>query len=254
MSSVNPNLNPEGVYELQGGIERYVKTFPEGGYWKGKNYLFDRRQEQTPGNKLDSQVEADMDSKCVVCRQKWTSYRGKFKCSQGLCGVPVIVCDDCREAVRPKQKLQCELCRIGYKAPQLMPNLVGLKRRAESELEYSRGGDDKRSKASSVFAKDRLFLARLPLTATKTKVQEALGGENVTIKVLHWLTDKRTRAFYGSCMVELESEEDAQSAVDSTSIKIDKKKIKVSYQKLDARWPPENIVDREYPPIGTRYV
>ena len=33
---------PKGVYELRGGIERYVKTFPQGGFWKGKNYLFDR--------------------------------------------------------------------------------------------------------------------------------------------------------------------------------------------------------------------
>ena len=82
MSSVNPNLNPEGVYELQGGIERYVRTFPGGGYWKGKNYLFDRRQEATPGNNPDSQVKAEMDSKCVVCRKKWTLYRGKLKCSR----------------------------------------------------------------------------------------------------------------------------------------------------------------------------
>lgn len=33
---------PKGVFELRGGIERYVKTYPQGGFWKGKNYLFDR--------------------------------------------------------------------------------------------------------------------------------------------------------------------------------------------------------------------
>ena len=33
---------PKGVFELRGGIERYVKTFPQGGFWRGKNYLFDR--------------------------------------------------------------------------------------------------------------------------------------------------------------------------------------------------------------------
>ena len=36
------------VVMVRGGIERYIKTFPEGGYWKGKNYLFDRRLEQVP--------------------------------------------------------------------------------------------------------------------------------------------------------------------------------------------------------------
>jgi predicted sulfurtransferase len=49
MSTVNPNLKPAGVFELRGGIERYVKTFPGGGFWAGKNYLFDRRMEQLPG-------------------------------------------------------------------------------------------------------------------------------------------------------------------------------------------------------------
>lgn len=29
-------FKPKGVYHLQGGIERYVKTYPEGGFWKGK--------------------------------------------------------------------------------------------------------------------------------------------------------------------------------------------------------------------------
>ncbi len=39
-------LETEDVIMVRGGIERYLKTFPEGGHWKGKNYLFDRRQEQ----------------------------------------------------------------------------------------------------------------------------------------------------------------------------------------------------------------
>jgi predicted sulfurtransferase len=57
MSTVNPDLKPKGVYHMRGGIERYVKTFPQGGFWKGKNYLFDRRMEQVPGTKDSNQVE-----------------------------------------------------------------------------------------------------------------------------------------------------------------------------------------------------
>jgi hypothetical protein len=262
MSSVNPNLKPQGVYELQGGIERYIKSFPEGGFWKGKNYLFDRRLEQIPGNKPASQVEADMDSKCALCRNKCTTYRGKFKCSQGLCGVPVIVCDNCREpALASPKLLQCELCRVGYKAPQLMPDLVGLKRKAESRLDSNNTNDDngtksglattKRAKQGTV-CKDRLFLARLPLTTTKTKLADVLGGD---IKVIYWLTDKQTGAFYGSCKVQLESEEDAQRVVDNiATLQLDKKKIKVSFcDGADDTWPPANYVALEYPPVG-RYV
>ena len=46
MEKATEELSTEGVYHCRGGIERYLKTYPEGGYWKGKNYLFDRRFEQ----------------------------------------------------------------------------------------------------------------------------------------------------------------------------------------------------------------
>ena len=49
---------------MRGGIERYVKTFPQGGFWKGKNYLFDRRMEQVPGTKDVEQVEQEVQSNC----------------------------------------------------------------------------------------------------------------------------------------------------------------------------------------------
>ena len=29
----------KGVYQLQGGIERYLQAFPEGGFWRGKNFV-----------------------------------------------------------------------------------------------------------------------------------------------------------------------------------------------------------------------
>jgi rhodanese-related sulfurtransferase len=34
----------EGVYQLQGGIEKYLLQFPDGGFWHGKNYVFDKRE------------------------------------------------------------------------------------------------------------------------------------------------------------------------------------------------------------------
>lgn len=46
MEKATGELNTQGIYMVRGGIERYLKTFPEGGYWSGKNYLFDRRFEQ----------------------------------------------------------------------------------------------------------------------------------------------------------------------------------------------------------------
>ena len=44
VTATDPTFKTQGVYEMRGGIERYMKTFPKGGLWKGKNYVFDRRQ------------------------------------------------------------------------------------------------------------------------------------------------------------------------------------------------------------------
>ena len=245
MTTVNQDLKPKGVYHMRGGIERYIKTFPEGGFWKGKNYLFDRRMEQIPGNKPQSQIEAETTSRCCLCEKKWALYRGKFKCSSGLCGVPVIVCDDCKEAAAASpQQLNCELCKEGYKAPQLMPDLVGLKRKAESKLANNEKNQSKKSKSCI----DRLFVSRLPLTITKTRLSEALGA---SIKTIHWHADKHTGGFYGSCIVQLESEKDAETVAEKTALKIDKKKVKVSFCRDGGeQWPPPGHQDREYPPIG----
>jgi len=49
VAAATPGFKPKGIYELRGGIERYLKTFPEGGAWAGKNYVFDRRLVQVIG-------------------------------------------------------------------------------------------------------------------------------------------------------------------------------------------------------------
>jgi hypothetical protein len=258
MSTANPNLNPKGVYHMRGGIERYVKSFPQGGFWKGKNYLFDRRMEQVPGTKDPRQVEEEVESKCCLCRERWTYYRGKFKCSQRMCGVPVIVCSSCDEmGIRHPERLTCELCKEGYKTPEAGPDLVGLKRKAESLISMD-GANDKAKKSTpmeSVIKVDprRIFLSKLPLVVSRTKVDEALGGDKV--KLVHWLTDRNSGGFYGSCMVEIKSESYAHEILErikTGGIKIDKKKIKIAPVRIQAGeiWPPDGHVEREFPPVG----
>jgi predicted sulfurtransferase len=34
----------KGVFQLQGGIEKYMMEFPDGGHWRGKNFVFDKRE------------------------------------------------------------------------------------------------------------------------------------------------------------------------------------------------------------------
>jgi len=34
----------KGVYQLQGGVEKYLQEFQDGGFWRGKNFVFDKRE------------------------------------------------------------------------------------------------------------------------------------------------------------------------------------------------------------------
>ena len=34
----------DGVFQLKGGIERYMKEFQDGGFWRGSNFVFDKRE------------------------------------------------------------------------------------------------------------------------------------------------------------------------------------------------------------------
>jgi predicted sulfurtransferase len=218
----SPSFQPLGVFHIQGGIERYLKTFPNGGYWSGKNYLFDKRMEQLPeykdSTKVEQEVAVQMKAKCCRCRIPWTTYRGKYKCSQTLCGVPVVVCDSCHMHVlndpQIGRTLQCELCRQGYRAPQQVPDLVALRLKAEKLVKEKSHQEQNRTKGEEEISKkntrnppgipciDRLFLSRLPLNVSRTQIQEWL---QTPIQHIHWLTDKTSGAFYGSCIVQIDA-------------------------------------------------
>mmetsp|Transcript_3168 Transcript_3168/g.4461 ORF Transcript_3168/g.4461 Transcript_3168/m.4461 type:complete len:736 (-) Transcript_3168:25-2232(-) len=119
----------EGVFQLQGGIERYLKAFPDGGFWRGKNFVFDKREAVSANdvngdggvikNKKKSKKKQGADdddnlpAKCCVCEQKWDRYVGKKKC--WTCGVPVLMCEQCMSLKPDKTpgmelKVRCPLC------------------------------------------------------------------------------------------------------------------------------------------------
>merc|ERR1719162_1503900 len=63
-------LGVKGVYQLQGGIDKYFKKFPDGGDWHGKNYVFDKRFAHAPpkidgrahgGSNNNSNSKSDME-------------------------------------------------------------------------------------------------------------------------------------------------------------------------------------------------
>ena len=253
----------KGVVMVRGGIERYLKTFPEGGFWKGKNYLFDKRMEQTPLLKSPQGLNADVKSSCCLCETPHASYRGQHKCSKILpssrlpCSVPVIVCDKCQGiATDDPHTLACPLCVKGYQTPDTAPDLVGQKRKLGVIV---RGGQDlvtgQRLVRQSEKESQRLFVGKLPLTITASKLRQAFG--DAKIEIIQWIVDHDTHAFYGSAFCQMESVEDAKKAQVLGAIQIPSRKkgrqtARVAFAPLrdNETWPLASCSEKEYPPMG----
>ena len=98
------NQGVENVYQLEGGIHRYLEAFPDdGGYWKGKNYTFDKRFSH--GAK-----QSEIISYCVYCNDPWERYNSGQKCFK--CKMEILLCNVCSR-LKPsikKSDLFCPLC------------------------------------------------------------------------------------------------------------------------------------------------
>ena len=243
------------VVMVRGGIERYLKTFPEGGYWKGSNYLFDQRREQVPDQKSADALAQDaeeINSWCCSCRKPYAKYRGSHRCGQILsatglpCNVPVIVCDDCQEDARTKS-LACPLCVQGYQPPTEAPDLLGQKRKLgliqngkdavtgqviDEDISSSVGDNSRERGALNIKKKirnadpsQRLFVGRLPLRITASALRDALERAVARSKStrdkpelhipVHWIVDQKTKAFYGSAYCHMPALQDAEAVMEA---------------------------------------
>ena len=266
MTAVDSSFKTQGVFELRGGVDRYLKTFPEGGLWKGKNYVFDRRLVQVPENKPIEKLDADIESKCVVCRKLWDEYRGKYKCSVRDCGVPVIVCSDCVQSVETPlniKSLQCELCRENYKAPRARPNLKNIKKQVLQKRKQDRAAsstssfDAKKRKKGGNFddATTRIFVGKMPFVVSATELKLVLSPNDPNkIEIIDWKKDHKTGLFYGSAFVKFKSSIDAENvtvAATEQPLVLKGKKLKINLAPLREGevWPRKDHVDVERPPI-----
>lgn len=200
MEKASGDVSTKGIYMVRGGIERYLHTFPEGGFWKGKNYLFDRRFEQAPDAKPEEALEAEVESHCCLCGKPWALYRGKFQCSEPLCKVPVLVCYDCADArVAERKPPLCPLCVEGYHLRDCpLPDIVGQKRKlfggdvtapstTMSSAPTVSGAGRSRKAPRRHPPSARLFVGNLPLVVTASGIKEALG---VGVEGVEWVVDR----------------------------------------------------------------
>jgi len=266
MTEATAGFDTKGkVTMVRGGIERYLKTFPEGGYWKGKNFLFDKRKEQVPEAKSEEALAADVDSKCCVCLKTWATYRGKYKCGAASqkfqCGVPVMVCPSCDTPEMQncgsnlRKTLRCPLCVEGYMVPSKVPDLIGQKRQlgvCDTETAPTSVSSAKRSKKGiriEAAPSNRLFIGHIPQCMSVKRLKKALRAD---LSVVDWLVDHETGQFYGSAFVQLPSVEQAKQVVDRCSARSKKLKgIKFSKKSkpLDCIYAPL-LPNEEWPRAG----
>ncbi|XP_047049822.1 rhodanese-like domain-containing protein 6 [Lolium rigidum] len=91
----------ENVFQLYGGIKRYLEQFPNGVYFDGKNFVLDNRI--YVGSLKDNKLGT-----CLICGFTFTydDYSSRCRCSH--CRMLVLVfstCQDCTKAEELKDQL-----------------------------------------------------------------------------------------------------------------------------------------------------
>lgn len=83
----------ENVYQLQGGIHRYLETYPHGGLFKGKNFVFDGRVAVANTDNSSCNENTTVIGKCVCCASPHDQFTSNIVCT--VCRQIVLVCGDC---------------------------------------------------------------------------------------------------------------------------------------------------------------
>lgn len=256
------DLDIKGVYQLQGGIDKYFKEFPDGGFWSGKNYTFDKRFAHAPPkidvqlhsqDKIVNEQKADIKANCEACGRKWDKFRGKRRCPS--CGVPSLICKDCMEKHKSGEcklgkAIRCDLCveqNITSKA-QLRERERIDKTRYEMSLakkgllklnNFDQSSANTLEDTPNPEGVTRLFLKNM----CRKNMDEAMLRQTIAgITHIVWRSDRKSGQFLGQAWVEMSKPQDAARAVGMNGRLVLGRPLYVSYQPPDGKdlWPPPN--------------
>ncbi|GAB5358084.1 hypothetical protein AAMO2058_000428500 [Amorphochlora amoebiformis] len=93
----------KNVFQLQGGIHRYLERFPDGGGFKGKLFVFDKRR-------VIQASKAEVIGTCDRCAKPYDQYDDKIRCKS--CRALALVCPSCQKDLMPEtsQPKKVEIC------------------------------------------------------------------------------------------------------------------------------------------------
>lgn len=101
------------VYQLSGGIHAYMTTYPTGGYFKGKNFVYDPRI-SISYQSIDPTIDVII-GRCCRCQVSYDDYNKQFRCN--LCRILILVCDNeqcCNDY--HNQGILCDACTASKKS------------------------------------------------------------------------------------------------------------------------------------------
>jgi hypothetical protein len=248
------DLNIQGVYQLQGGIDKYFKEFPDGGYWKGKNYTFDKRFAHAPpaveaaqnpsaedGNAEQHEHNEAVLGKCEACNKPWDKYRGKRRCP--TCGVPSLICRDCWQADQDGMRkldrsIRCELC-----VEQDIRSKKDLRAKEQEQIgAYEERADEAGllKPAEAAANPDQVTRLYLKNMDNKNMTDDILMEQFPDITHVVWRTDRKSGQFMGQAWVEMATPEAAARAVGTSGQKLLGRSLYAVYQPPDGKdsWPP----------------
>ena len=106
----------ERVYQLSGGIHAYMTTYPSGGYFKGKNFVYDPRI-AISYQSIDPAIDVIV-GRCCRCQASYDDYTKQFRCN--LCRILILVCDNeqcCNDY--HNQGILCDACTTSKKSSSM---------------------------------------------------------------------------------------------------------------------------------------
>ncbi len=86
----------QNVYQIEGGVQRYVEKYPDG-FFRGTNYVFD--------NRITVKVNDDIFSECKLCAVPCDEY---VNCRNSLCNNHFIGCESCIERLESSCSEVCQ--------------------------------------------------------------------------------------------------------------------------------------------------
>lgn len=94
------------VYQMEGGIHRYVEQYPDG-FFRGKNYVFDGR--------ISVRINDDILASCTICNVACDDY---YNCLNALCNKHFIACVPCIEKLGNTCSKECQTLLVEKKVQE----------------------------------------------------------------------------------------------------------------------------------------